>query len=90
MIVAFSIAMPIFALAQTTTSISDATNPNMERYCDPAQNADVMAKVQEYQNTLDKLNGQKDANSPGQRNELINKIVAAGRQLKCIYRTKAN
>jgi hypothetical protein len=82
MLIIFSITIPLFSLAQTVPQSSDATNPNMERYCDPAQNTDVMSKIKEYENKLKALSKDQEAD----RISILDKINKQTRKLKCTYR----
>jgi len=69
--------------AQTTsTSIPDASNPNMERFCDPKNNADVLAKINGYESQLKSLGKEQE----GERIAILEKINKATRKLKCTYR----
>ncbi len=81
-LLAFSMLMPFSALAQTTTTISDANDPTKERYCDPAINADVMAKIRGYERKIEALSP-----TDPQRLNFVQKINQAGKKLKCSYRT---
>ncbi|MES2206725.1 MAG: hypothetical protein V4525_08015 [Pseudomonadota bacterium] len=75
------------AFAQTvSTAIPDASNPNMERFCDPKSNAEVMAKIQAYENQITAL---KDPKSP-EKIELMGKIDTQIHKLKCSYRPIQN
>jgi hypothetical protein len=84
LLMAFTI-IPLFSLAQTTTttSPSDATNPNMERYCDPAQNSDVIAKIREYETQLNGLQPQ-----DSQALKIKENISNTSKKLSCTYRLK--
>jgi len=59
----------------------DANDPTKERYCDPAQNADVLAKIRGYEKQIDALS----PNDP-QKIAVIQKITQASHLLKCSYR----
>src|SRR6266536_1560960 len=81
-----TILVPLTTLAQTTTSsTSDATNPNMERYCDPTQNSTVLSNIQKYQTQLDGID-QKDPNQFANSLALNDKINKEAKKIKCAYR----
>ncbi|MES2206719.1 MAG: hypothetical protein V4525_07985 [Pseudomonadota bacterium] len=70
-------------LAQTTvnTTVPESKNPNMENYCDPAHNTDVLAKIRDYEKKLEGLQPM-DAKAL----EIKEKISKQVHKLKCIYR----
>jgi len=73
--------MSIFAQTVLNNAVSDSKNPNMENYCDPVQNADVLSKIRDYEKKLEGLQPI-DAKAL----EIKEKISKQVRKLKCIYR----
>jgi hypothetical protein len=74
---------PIFAFAQTATTASDATNPNMGRYCDPTVNADTFSKIKTYEDQMNSM-----PKDDPKRFSMVNEISKLTQKLKCSYRVK--
>ncbi|MES2205858.1 MAG: hypothetical protein V4525_03560 [Pseudomonadota bacterium] len=73
--------MNILAQTPLNNTVPDSKNPNMENYCDPVQNADVLAKIRDYEKKLEGLQPM-DAKAL----EVKEKISKQVRKLKCTYR----
>jgi len=63
------------------TTVSKENTPTVERYCDPAENAEVLSKIKSVQEKFNAL----DTSDPNRANLLL-KIDRLNGKLKCGFR----